>query len=199
MVHPAALLVLWVGFAFALQSATSILAVAVAVACLAAALVFASQRSRNLLRRSRWLLLSLLVLLLFFTPGEYLPGIAGRAGITHEGLHGAGTHLGRLIAMLASLALLHERIGMQGLLAGLYWVLGGLGVLGVRDATVVRLMLVLDQVERQEKTDWRSWLAPVAAEGGTEVLHLEMPVVTVLDRVLIGGTLLAMLAVGWLS
>lgn len=196
MVHPAALLVLWVGFAFALQWATFVLAVAVGAVCLAVALVFASRRSRNLLRRSRWLLLSLFVLLLFFTPGEYLPGIAGQAGITHEGLSSTGTHLGRLIAMLASLALLHERIGMQGLLAGFYWVLGGLGV---RDATVVRLMLVLEQVERQEKTDWRNWLTPVAAEGGTEVLHLQMPPVTVLDRVLIGGTLLAMLAVGWLS
>lgn len=194
--HPAVLLLMWGGFAFSLQWASSVLAVAIAMICLVAALVSAPRRSRNLLRRSRWLLLSLVVLFLFFTPGEYLPGIAGQVGVTREGLHGAGTHLGRLLALLASLALVHERIGTPGLLGGLYTLLGSFRA---REATVVRLMLVLEQIERQEKTDWRSWLTPSATEGGVEVLHLQVPPVSALDRLLIGGSLLAMLSVGWLS
>lgn len=192
-VHPAALLVLWGGFAFFLQWAPSEGAVATAAACLVAALLFARRRSRSLLRRSRWLLLSLAVLFLFFTPGEYLPGMAGDIGITREGMANAGTHLGRLIALLASLALLHEKVGTQGLVAGLY---GLLGRSGVGERTVVRLMLVLDQVERQEKTDWRAWLSASSMPAGTEVLHLHLPPMRAVDRWLVGSMLLAILVVG---
>jgi hypothetical protein len=196
MLHPAAVLVLWGSFAFALQWASSAVAMAAAVFSLLASLRFAPRRTRNLLYRSRWLLLSLAALFLFFTPGEYLPGVAGSAGVTREGLNSAGTHLGRLVALLTSLALLHERIGTPGLLSGLYVLLGGLGI---REKTVVRLMLVLDQVERKEKADWRGWLVPVAAEEGAGVVHLRLPPVKTLDRWLIGSMLLGMLAVSFLS
>lgn len=196
MLHPAAVLVIWGSFAFMLQWASAAVAMAVAAVCMPASLIFAPRRSRNLLYRSRWLLLSLAVLFLFFTPGEYLTGLAGGVGMTREGLEHAGAHLGRLVALLTSLAMVHERIGMQGLLAGLYVLLGGLGI---RDRTVVRLMLVLDQVERKEKIDWRSWLSMTVAEevGGT--VRLQLPPVSASDRWLIGSLLLAMLAIAFLS
>lgn len=193
MVHPATLLVIWSGSAFLLQWASSAIAMAAAAICLAASLRFAPRRSCSLMRRSRWLLLSLAILFLFFTPGEYLPGLAGNIGLTREGLEGAGTYLGRLIAMLTSLALLHERIGTPGLLAGLYELLGGLRT---REKTVVRLMLVLDEVERKEKVDWRNWLVPAAAGAGTDVVRLQLPPIKALDRWLIGSVLLVMLATG---
>lgn len=196
MLHPAAVLVLWGSFAFALQWASSVVAMAAATFSLLASLRFAPRRTHNLLCRSRWLLLSLAVLLLFFTPGEYLPGIAGSAGVTREGLNSAGAHLGRLVALLTSLALVHERIGTQGLLAGLYVLLGRLGI---REKTIVRLMLVLEQVERKEKIDWRSWLSMTVAEEGGGIVRLRLPPVKTMDRWLIGSMLLAMLAASFLS
>lgn len=196
MFHPAAILVVWGGFAFMLQLVSAEAAIGIAAISLLVSLMFAPHRSRSLLYRSRWLLLSITVLFLFFTPGEYLPGVAGSAGVTHEGLERAFTHLGRLIALLTSLALLHERIGTQGLLAGLY---GLLGWLWVRERTVVRLMLVLDEVERKGKTNWRSWLIPVVSEAEAGALHLHMPPMKMLDRCLIGLMLAAMITFGFLA
>lgn len=157
MWHPAALLITWLGLVLFLQQLPFEPLLAVAVVMLAVAFAYAPQRSRRLLWRSRWLLLSLCILFAFFTPGEYLPGLAGKLGITREGLQHAGEQLARLVAMLASLALLHEQLGTAGLLAGLYALLAPFRW---RERTVVRLMLVLDTVENAPRGDWRAWLAP---------------------------------------
>ncbi|WP_172600037.1 CbiQ family ECF transporter T component [Sulfuricystis multivorans] len=174
MFHPASLLLAWLAFAFALQWLSVIWLAAVAAACIALAIVLASDRTRALLRRTRWLLLSLLMLYLFFTPGEYLPGMAGTLGLTHEGLRRGAEQIGRLLTLLASLALLHRQLGTTGLLAGLHWLLTPFAW---REKTVVRLMLVLDTVERQRAMPWREWLMPsdIGASGLPSTLTLTMP------------------------
>lgn len=193
--HPAALLVFWSGFALFLQWTPLGLSMWLGALCLLLSLAFAPRRSWSLLRRTRWLLLSLALLFVFFTPGEYLPGIPGSLGITHEGLEHAGGHLSRLLALLSSLALLHEGIGTRGLLSGLYWLLGPFG--HRREATVVRLMLVLDYVEQKEKIAWREWLAPGDGPPVTqESLSLARAPLRPVDKMLIGGVLAALL--GWL-
>jgi hypothetical protein len=154
---------------------------------------FAYWRSRVLLWRSRWLLLSLAGIFLFFTPGEYLPGMAGKLGLTFEGMEQAGVQLGRLLAMLASLALLHERVGTQGLLGGLYWLMGPMPW---RKMTVVRLMLVLESVEQKQSVSWREWLAPGSADTRMpEQYRLALPKLQLRDMALMGATLAAVLAV----
>lgn len=192
MFHPASLLVSWAAFALILQWVPLPYLLALATASLLLAAILAPVRSRNLLWRSRWLLLSLGILFLFFTPGEYLPGIAGRLRMSYEGLSLAGEHLGRLLAMLASLAVLHEGIGTAGLLAGLYWLLRPFSW---REVTVVRLMLVLEYVEQRQKIGWREWLASGGSmEGFAEnrtSLGLAVPSLRTRDRVLIGGLLVA--------
>lgn len=165
--HPTALLLVWIGFALSLQWAGISIVLAAAVLSLAAALYIAPARCRNLLYRSRWLLLSLALLFVFFTPGEYLDGMAGSIGVTREGLRFCAEHLGRLLALLASLALLHEYLGTQGLLAGLYMLMAWSPW---REATVVRLMLVLEYVERRPPDNWRVWLADEAAVDGEEAV-----------------------------
>lgn len=192
MFHPASLLLSWAAFALFMQRVPMPYLLAPAAFSLLLAAAFAPQRSRNLLRRSRWLLLSLAILFLFFTPGEYLPGIAGRLGMSYDGLSRAGEHLGRLLAMLAGLAILHEGIGTAGILAGLYWLLKPFRW---REATVVRLMLVLEYVEQRGKVGWREWLT--SGEGaddlpdGQSSIALEVPMLRAKDRVLIGGMLAA--------
>lgn len=134
------------------------------------AFLLATHRSRQLLWRTRWLLLSLLLLFLFATPGEYLPGLAGQLGITREGLAQGGEQIGRLLILLLSLALLHEHLGNQGLMTGLYWLLQPFAW---RDVTVVRLMLVLEYVEQKSSVAaWRNWFAdeanlPDVVDGAT--------------------------------
>lgn len=157
MFHPASLLLSWFGFSLSLQWLTLEWLLPIAFGSSLAAVVIAPERSLNLLRRSRWLLISLAVLYVFMTPGEYVPGVVGAIGITYEGLQQGGMQIGRLLAMLASLALLHRMIGTTGLLAGSHWLLSPFPW---REATVVRLMLVLEYLEQERPVHWREWLAP---------------------------------------
>jgi len=193
MFHPATLLLIWLGFALLLPWLPAGGLAVVTIICLGAALVAAPRRSLNLLRRSRWLLLSLALLYAFVTPGEYLPGSAGVLGLTYDGLQQGGLQLGRLLALLTSLALLHERLGRDGLLAGFYWLLRPLPW---RAATVVRLMLVLDFVEAREAGSWRRWLDPSpAAAAPAQSLILRVTPFRWRDRWLAGTVLLTLFAV----
>jgi hypothetical protein len=182
MWHPTLLLAGWMGFALTLQWQSSAGVMVAALCCILASGVFARARTLRLLLRARWLLLSLVILFIFFTPGEYLPGTLGDVGISYEGLWLALGHCGRLIALLASLALLHECIETSGLLAGLYCLLVG----GPwRERTVVRLMLVLEYVEQAcGERHWRDWLSDevIGAEGGAEYCHLRVTALDWRDR-----------------
>lgn len=174
MLHPATLLLIWLVFAVSLQWLPVLWLIGLAVACVCAALLMATERSINLLHRSRWLLISLAVLYFFATPGEYLPGIFGDIGLTYEGVQQGGELIGRLLAMLASLAILHQAVGTQGLLIGFH---GLLRPFPWREATVVRLMLVLDYVEQKHQVGWQEWLVPNVQSHGPlpDRLALAMP------------------------
>ncbi|MDO8959683.1 MAG: CbiQ family ECF transporter T component [Rhodocyclaceae bacterium] len=197
MWHPVSLLLSWLAFALILQWLPPPLLMGLAALCLVLALTLAAERSRNLLMRSRWLLLSLAVLFLLLTPGEFLPGIGGDLRLTYEGLWHAGEQLSRLLAMLASLALLHQQVGTSGLLTGLYCLLRPFAW---RERTVVRLMLVLEFVEQKQRIDWREWFTLKDSHvTSPESFSLPMPPFHWQDKLLI-GSLLAMISalVFWL-
>lgn len=189
MPHPASLLVVWLGFALGLQwLPVSWLLVAAVVSILAMTL-FAAERGLGLLRRSRWLLLSLLLLYAFATPGERLVGYWGDLGLTYEGLWQAGEQVGRLLALLASLSLLHQAVGTQGLLVGIYWLLRPLPW---REPTVVRLMLVLEFIEQERKLRWRDWLSarePTEEDFPLSGFALLVPALRLGDKLLMAGAL----------
>lgn len=183
MWHPASLLLYWFGLVLVLQQLSLFPLAVLTLACLGLAMVHAPERCRSLLWRSRWLLVSLAILFLFVTPGEYLSGVWGDIGLTYEGLRQYGEYLGRLLSMLASLALLHERLGTPGLLAGFYWLLKPLPG---RQTTVVRLLLVLEFVEQKRQTNWREWLAPEPADTILpEGYRLAMPAFQLRDKIAI--------------
>jgi hypothetical protein len=192
MFHPASLLLSWMAYALFLQWVPLPYLLALAALALILASAFAPLRSRNLLWRSRWLLFSLAVFFLFFTPGEFLPGVAGYMGVSYDGLAQAGEHLGRLLALLAGLAILHERIGTDGILTGLYWLLRPFRW---RETTVVRLILVLEYVEQRGRIGWREWLASgdgvATDQDGRTCISLAMPELQAKDKWLIGGMLAA--------
>lgn len=190
MRHPALLLIAWGGFAFMMQWLSLAWLLALAVVNWGLAAIYAPARSRRLIWRSRWLLLSLAILFVFFTPGEYVPGTAGALGVTYDGLRRAGEHLSLLVAMLTSLALLHERIGTQGLLAGLYWLLAWHGG---RERTIVRLMLVIEFVESRKDVKWRDWLVDRQAHlPDAAVVAFYSPQASLADKSLMGLMLLAL-------
>lgn len=109
------------------------------------ALIAAKSDLRLLVRRSRWLLLTMLAMFGWMTPGTPLPGIPGA---TQEGLQLAADNLTRLFVALATLALLLKALDPPKLVAGLRSLLAPLGLLGFsRDRIAVRLALTLQEVE----------------------------------------------------
>lgn len=198
MFHPASLLLAWLAFALGLQWLEVFWLVGAAAGSVTIALLHARERSLALLRRSRWLLLSLALLYFFTTPGEYLPGLAGKFGVTHEGLRQGVAQISRLLAMLASLALLHRRLGTSGLLAALHWLLRPFAW---RDKTVVRLMLVLETVERQKPIPWRQWLSSSASgeDAPLSRLTLTLPGFHLVDLALLTTLTAFLLALIYLA
>lgn len=172
MFHPATLLLIWAGCALLLPRYSLAALVPATVLALVSALAYATARTATLLRRARWLLLTIAVLFAVATPGLLAPPPLDRLGITVDGLVLAGEHLARLLILLTTLAILHEHLGSRGLVAGLHWLLAPLfSWPGLRERIVVRLMLVIDFVEGGGG-GWKSWLGD--ADIGPTSLALEV-------------------------
>lgn len=171
MFHPATLLLAWAGFALVLPFLPLVVLAIVLVLVFIPAVLLAKMRTLALLRRARWLFLSIALLFAFATPGLSAPGPLGQIGMTQDGLVLAAEHLARLLLLLAMLSLLHEHLGTAGFVTGLYWLLGPLcSWHDLRERIVVRLMLVVEFVESGNVGGgWREWLgeADVGPQGLT--------------------------------
>lgn len=100
---------------------------------------------RLLARRSRWLLLTVLLMFGWLTPGTPLAEIPGT---TREGLLLAADYIARLFVALATLALLLRSLDPPRLVVGMRALLAPIGLLGYsRDRIAVRLALTLQEVE----------------------------------------------------
>lgn len=142
--HPASLILIWLAFALCIPWLH--LADLAAIALLAAIPLLRrrSTEFRKLLRRTRWLLLSLVLVYAFATPGEALLPALGNYSPSHEGLLSGGQQALRLIALLATLALLLDALSRDRILAGLYLLLKPFARLGVNtDRIAVRVWLTL--------------------------------------------------------
>lgn len=148
-VHPAARILVWVGWAVAVEAAAPSALIFMAVAA-ATAFLFAPVRSRllQLLRRTRWLLAVLGLTYAYVLPGVPLWPELGWASPTAEGLQQGGLRVARLVLMLAGVAALLALTDRPRLIYGLYVLATPLAWLGLdRRAFVVRLGLTLDYVE----------------------------------------------------
>ena len=155
--HPAARILVWGGWAVAVEltdpSTLPMLAVASATAFL-----FRSTRQTawRLLFRTRWLMLVLFASYAYTLPGNALWDVAGWMSPTREGLVEGGWRVARLALMLVGLAVLLASTARPRLVFGLYVLAAPLVLIGLdRRAFAVRLGLTLDYVDR----------APRAARG----------------------------------
>lgn len=137
-------------------------------------------------RRARWLLLTLWLILACNTPGEALADLFWAP--TYEGVAEAMLQTARLVAMLGCLAWLFDHLGRDGLVSALWGLLRPLAALGLDVARlVVRLSLVLENLQAPpERGAWKKMLAgDPAFAGGPEVLHLSQPAWAVRDTLLV--------------
>ena len=175
--HPAARILLWFGWAVAVEVATQSPLIILAVAT-ATAFLFAPFRIQflRLLRRTRWLLAVLLLTYAYALPGTALWPDLAWASPSMEGLQQGALRTGRLALMLAGLALLLATTSRPRLIFGLYVLAKPLTSLGFdRRAFAVRLGLTLDYVERAPKpANWMEALrAPQPEEATPDTYTLE--------------------------
>lgn len=177
--HPAARILLWCGWAVAVERAAFPLLPILAVAT-ATAFLFAPARGQllRLLRRTRWLLAVLLLTYAYVLPGDALWPALGWASPGVEGLQQGALRAGRLLMMLGGLALLLAYTSRPRLIYGLYVLARPLAGLGFdRRAFAVRLGLTLDYVEHAPRpARWLEMLRaplPDDATPATYTLHAE--------------------------
>ena len=165
-------------------------------AALIAGVSFAPGRLRLLLKRTRWLIASLVLLFALATPGVYILPALGGYGPTAEGLWLGLEHLMRLLFVLATLSVLLQLTGVEGLVAGLHGVILPLAWLGLdRGRLSVRLMLVMQYVEKSPPgRHWRDWLESPGSKPAFGQICLHKTRFTPTDYAVLAGLTFGILA-----
>lgn len=174
MPSPAVQIVIWVLVGIALQVAVPRILLPVAFVLLLTATVCAHGRLRQLLRRTRWIMLSLLAIYAWATPGEPVWSGGGSYSPTVEGLTDGAIQLLRLTGALGALAILLSRLSQQQLIGGLYalsYPLKAWG--GLRARLAVRLSLTLRYAEETLTARDGNWRAVLESLMQPPVTHTE--------------------------
>lgn len=126
-----------------------------------ASLCHARARAVRLLRRVRVLLLAIVVLFAWFTPGTRVIVDLPSLSPTLEGLMLAFEHVGRVVVVVLCVALLMASFSASRLVGALYALLRPFERFGLPAGTIaVRTLLVLELVEGRPAGGWRTWLTP---------------------------------------
>lgn len=176
--HPAAQIVTWCLLVVILQSLTPGVLLTSAGLIFLLAIRHSARKLWQILRRTRWIMLSLMLVYAYSTPGQPFLGVLGIFSPSREGLSDGVLQLTRLLSALASLAILLDRLNRQELIAGLYTLLVPLKLIRVsRDRVAVRLALTLHYAEaamlRQTST-WQDSLRSLFAAHGEDSKHMEL-------------------------
>lgn len=156
--HPAAQILVWCLLVATLQVVGMRTLLIAAGLVLLVTLGVSGRKFSHLLRRTRWIMLSLLAIYAFSTPGEALLPQAGALSPTREGVMDGAQQLLRLLAAVGALAILLDRLHRQQLISGLYTLFGPLRLLGLSpERAAVRLALTLHYAEVAMMRGARSW------------------------------------------
>lgn len=140
------------------------------------------------LRRARWLLSVLWVVLAYNTAGEAFNDFSWAP--TYEGITEANLHAVRLLAILGCLAWLFCRLENEALLSGMWGILRPLRWIGLdTERVLVRLSLVLEHLKSPHKsTEWQQMLiAPPAFIEGSKTMRITQPVWQLCDTLALVG------------
>ena len=194
--HPAAQILTWGLLVVIMQFLTLEILLVAAAFGLLFALWLSAFKLLQLLRRTRWIMLSLLMIYAYSTPGQPLLEALGAWSPSREGLNDGVLQLTRLLAALAALAILLDRLHRTQLIAGLYTLFAPLQWIGVsRERVAVRLALTLHYAEAAMLTERRTWqdnlnsLFEPAAEANKQ-MELTLERFSISDGLLVGFALL---------
>jgi energy-coupling factor transporter transmembrane protein EcfT len=194
--HPAVQILTWCLLVAAMQILTPGKLLIIASLVFLAALLVSAGKFMQLLRRTRWIMLSLLLIYAYSTPGQPLLGGLGMFAPSREGLDDGALQLIRLTATLAGLAILLERLHRQQLIAGLHALSAPVRLLGLsRERIAVRLALTLHYAEAamlRESHTWQDNLRSLFDPGAETGRSIEVTMYRfgIPDGILLGFALL---------
>lgn len=158
MFHPAAQILTWCLLVTTAQHLTLTPLFISSTLVLLLTLFLSARKLLQLLRRTRWLMLSLLMIYAYSTPGQAIFDTLGIFSPSQEGLHDGLMQLARLLLALAGLAILLDKLHRQHWLVGIYTLLAPLAWLGgSRERFAVRLALTLHYAELAMLRGTRRW------------------------------------------
>lgn len=192
MLHPATRLVVWIALVAFSQLARGPALGGFGLVVMVLAGWFARRRAWRLLRRSRFLVLVLVVLFGCFTPGEAVMSALAGLAPTREGLALALLHGLRLVLVVLLVALLLETTGEHALVAGLITLASPLAGLGLSvERLAVRVLLVLRYVETPPAGGWRALIGEEGMVSPSEALSVNVATLRWWDRMAMVGVAMA--------
>jgi len=179
MPHPAVFILIWISLTIAMQSLHATALLVAGVPLLVVAYTLAPGRLIVLFRRTRWIMLSLLIIYAYATPGVAVWHSLAQFSPTHEGIIDGLLQLCRLAFALAGLAILLGMLSQQQFIGGLYTLGYPLRYVGLsRDRIAVRLALTMHYAESvilDTSSNWRSaiekMLAPAEIKQNAIEIH----------------------------
>lgn len=191
--HPTVQILLWILLVLLAQRWQPSVLLAACLLSSTVALWLDSAHFLRLLRRTRWIAFSLLLIYAWATPGKALFNELGSLSPTWEGLLDGALQLGRLLCALAGLAVLLATLTQERLIGGLYALAYPLRMFGLsRERFAVRLALTLEYAEttmHDTAKDWRGAIAQAmkAGETGTAQIELQRQRYSMLDVALLAA------------
>jgi len=177
--HPAAQILTWCLMVAILQALTLGTLLIAASFILFFASVVSGRKFMQLLRRTRWILFSLLLVYAYSTPGQPWMEVLGMFSPSREGLIDGVLQLTRLLVALAGLAMLLDRLHRQQLIAGLYTLFAPLQWIGLsHERMAVRLALTLHYAEVamvRGTSTWQDTLHSLFEPHGEITRQMELP------------------------
>lgn len=146
--HPATAVLLWLFFMVWIMHVGESVLSAMSVLILLGFTKNARQQFMRYIRRSRWLLLVLLLMHAYSIPGAALWPMLGIYSPSQVGMYSGLLQSWRLLLMLAILAVLMTRLSREALLLGMYTVLTPLSYIGLpAERIAVRIWLTMHYAE----------------------------------------------------
>lgn len=189
--HPAVQIAIWMLLALLAQGMPPLALLLLCATLFGLAMRLSASLLLSLLRRTRWILLTLLLIYAYTTPGAALWAQLGVVSPTREGVFDGAVQLGRLLSVLSALAILLALLPQARLISGLYTLGYPLRWLGLsRERIAVRLALTLQYAEtamRDTASDWRSTIrgALEASDAGTTHIELRLQSFKLIDFLLV--------------
>ena len=170
--HPATRILIWIALAvYSFTAPPPELALLSLI--LAGALILLRQTLFfRLLRRVRWILISLIVIYGFETPGQALFSY----GPAWEGIASGALQAWRIVLTIALLAVLQGSTSREMMLSGLYSLLSPFQSWINAERIAVRLLLTLHYAEEKATGDWRERLDAVFVEQNAPPMLMALPV-----------------------